>query len=424
MKEIRKPKQQDTRSLSPDMKVAEVIEFWPQTIPTFVKMGFEPVTNRFLRNTIGRKVNLKQAAAFRNVDLNILLLNLETAIANPTLHNEAFIDPKRLRFDENTLPDLEGDLTILGLVPCPIRHILVEKTDEFIQTSFTSKNINVGWWYAAEGSGTGDVKTFIRSTAKTGNYNKFPNLFMAVGTELFLHDEYCRNMYKDNIFISSDQNKYTRPEFKKLADPNNKLHLQFAVFFSFYCEQKVLGDLPLPRTWFDLTNDTYRGKIVIPALNLPIIPDFLASLHYYFGDSLFIKFCQNVSFAMHPSQSSGRKEKKGNPAIFITPLHFSKIMKSNDGLHIQPEDGFVAVPSYIACQGKKNIATQQAIDYFLSMEYLTTYWENGSFIPNNTQIDVDIALDKIIFRPWDSLLGNIPDEYTTQLLRNFKLDIS
>ncbi len=424
MKEIRKPKQQNTRSLSPDMKVAEVIDNWPQTITTFVRMGFEPITNKFLRNTIGRKVSLKQAAAFRNVDLNILLINLETAITNPTTHNESFIDPKRLRFDENTLPDLEGDLTILGLVPCPIRHTLVEKTDEYLQTTFTSKDINVGWWFAAEGSGTGDVKSFIRSTAKTGNYNKFPDLFLAVGTELFLHDEYCRNMYKDNIFKQARPNELARPEFEKLADPNNKLQLQFAVFFSFYCEQKILGDLPLPKTWFDLTNEKYRGKIVIPALNLPIIPDFLASLHYYFGDSLFIKFCQNVSLAMHPSQSSGRKEKKGSPAIFITPLHFSKIMKSGDGVHIQPNDGFVAVPSYIANKTADNPDAQKAIDYFMSAEYLSTYWENGSFIPNNTQIDVEVPLDKIIFRPWDSLLGNIPDEYTTQLLRNFKLDIS
>lgn len=424
MKEIKKPKQQNTRSLSPDMKVAEVIDTWPQTIHTFVRMGFEPIANKFLRNTIGRKVNLRQAANFRNVDLNILMLNLETAITNPTSHNEAYIDPDRMRFDENTLPDLEGDMTILGLVPCPIRHILAEQTDEFIQEEYTDKDIRVGWWFAAEGSGTGDVKTFIRSTVKAENYHQFPTIFKAVGTEMFLHNEFCRDMYKNNIFQAAEENAFARPEFKKLEDPNGKLQLQFAVFFSFYCEQKNLDGLPLPKTWFDLTKDVYRGKIVIPALNLPIIPDFLAALYFYLGDILFIKFCQNVSSALHPSQSSSRKEKKGSPGIFITPLHFSKIMKSNDSVHVIPEDGFVAVPSYIAVNSEKNDLTKTAVDYFMSKEYLAPYWEMGSFIPNHTEIETNIPLNKIICRPWESLINNIPDAFIGQLLRNFKLNIS
>ena len=127
---------------------------------------------------------------------------------------------------------------------------------------------------------------------------------------------------------------------------------------------------------------------------------------------------------MHPSQSSQRKAKENAPGIFITPLHFSKIMKSTDGIHILPEDGFVAVASYIAVNSKNNNLTNKAVNYFMSKEYLTPYWENGSFIPNHKEILVDIPLDRIICRPWDSLLHNIPDAFISQLLRNFKLNIS
>ena len=423
MKEISKPKQQNTRSLSPDMIVSELIDLWPQTIDTFVKMGFAPITNKLLRKTIARYVTIRQAANFRNVDLNILLLNLETAITNPTAHNEAFINPDRLRFDENAIPDLQGDLTILGLIPCPLRNVLVEKFDAFVQENYTDKQNKVAWWFSAEGTGTNDVKNFIRSTAKAENFEKFPHIFKAVGTELFLNDEFCRKMYKDSIFKTTSINSLARPEFQKLEDPHRKLQLQFVLLLSFYCHRNEMKNIPLPETWFDLTNDIYRGKIVIPSLNLPIMPDFLSALYYYLGDSLFMKFCQNVSFALHPSQSATKNNKSNSPGIFITPIHFSKIMKVKDGVHIIPKDGFVTVPSYFSLT-VSNKLTDTAVKYFLSEKYLETYYKLGSFIPNNKNIEVDLPLDKLICRPWESLLENIPDIFFKQLLRNFKLKVA
>jgi hypothetical protein len=346
MKEIRKIKEQRTISLTPEMKVSEIIDLWPQTLDTFIKMGFAPLKNKFLRQTIARNITLRQAANFRNVDLNILQLNLQTTILNPTAHNQSFIDPDRLRFDENTIPELTGDLRIMGLIPCPVRNILVENFDSFIQKNLSSKGVKTAWWLAAEGSGSKDIKNFLVSVIKSEQYDNFPEIFISVGSELFLNEDYCRILYERSFFKKIKLNKNKRPEFKKLEDPGDKLQLQFAVLFSFNCLKEPLKGLPLPKTWHDLTNPEYKGLIVIPSLDLPVMPDFLASLYYYYGDSLFIKFCQNVLFASHPAQSSPRKVKKKKPCIFITPLHFSRISKSEDNVHIIPEDGLVAVPAY------------------------------------------------------------------------------
>lgn len=402
------------------MKVADVVDTWPHTLDTFVRMGFAPMKVPFLRKTIGKRVTIRQAAEFRNVDLNVLLLNLQTAITHPSTHSEAIVDIDRLRYDESTVPDLEGDVRVVGLVPCPVRNVLIEKFDTYIQESFAAEGKKVAWWLAAEGSGAGDVKSFLVSIAKSNQFERFPEVFVAVGSELFLHEEYCRRIYTTSVFAPRPPHENARPELAALEDPNGKLHLQFAVLFSFYCDEDALGDLPMPSTWFDLTDPKYKGQIVIPTLSLPVIPDLLAALYYYLGDSLFVKFCQNVGFALHPAQSSSRKSKRKQPGVFITPTHFSRIMKGPGGHHVIPEDGCVAVPGYFT---QTEGADERLPAFLRSKELLDLYYRFGTFVPNHAGIPVDVPLDPLITRPWHSLLEIIPDDLLAQLLTHFKLDV-
>lgn len=40
--------------------VAEVVDKHPEVLEILVELGFKPLTNPIMRNTIGRKVSLKQ----------------------------------------------------------------------------------------------------------------------------------------------------------------------------------------------------------------------------------------------------------------------------------------------------------------------------------------------------------------------------
>ncbi|MCP3926498.1 MAG: ABC transporter substrate-binding protein [Desulfobacterales bacterium] len=420
MKSHQKIREQKTLSLSPDMLINDVIKTWPQTVATFSKMGFSSFKIPIFRKLFTRNLTIESAAKFKNVDLNILLINLQNAIANPTTHNESFIDPNRLRFDENTVPDLTGDLSMFGIIPCPVRNVIIERFDSFIQENYTKRDKKVAWWLASGGPSIMDIKNYIKSTVKSNQFETFPDLFLSVGTEVFLHDDFCRPLYKENFFKQTDVK--TRADLKKLEDPNGILQLQFAAIFTFYCIPESLGGLPLPNNWFDLTDPKYKGHIVLPSLNLPVIPDLLSALYFHLGDSHFIKFCQNVKFALHPSHSSDRKIKKNSPGIFVTPMHFSKIKKSPGHVNVIPEDGFIAVPAYIA-KTSQNSEVSKMEDFLLSKELLDIYYNSG-FMPNNPDIETEYPMDNLITRPWSSLFDNIPDEFLQQLLRNFKLEVS
>jgi ABC-type Fe3+ transport system substrate-binding protein len=420
MDRIRELRPQKTVSLSAEMKVFDVVDTWPHTLETFVKMGFTPLRNPVLRNTIARRVSLRQAAALRNVDLNILMLNLQTAIANPDSRGQSFVDPQRLRYDENTVPELEGDVRLVGLVPCPVRTLVVEQFDQYAAMEFAAREIRLAWWLAAEGTGAADVKVFLKSIARSRQHRRFPDVFMAGGTELFLFEEFGRALYDSELFAESAPAAHARPEFAALEDPRGKLRLQFAVLFSFACRPDCLGGAPVPRSWFDLTEPRYRGRIVLPALDLPVMPDFLAALHAHLGDTLFVKFSQNVALTAHPARAAARANTSDTHAIFVAPLHFARILKADGDVHVVPDDGFVAVPGYLVQTAAAHPEAARLTQHLLSDTYLETYWRHGGFVPNHRGIAVDVPLERIITRPWRTVHGMSPDTHHRRLLRNLR----
>jgi hypothetical protein len=65
--------------ISPGMYVADVLNWFPQTVPVFDAFGFTLLRNPVARRTMARGVTLAQAASFRGVDLDHFLAALAAA---------------------------------------------------------------------------------------------------------------------------------------------------------------------------------------------------------------------------------------------------------------------------------------------------------------------------------------------------------
>ena len=57
--------------------VAEVIEKQPEVLDVLVELGFTPLTNPVMRNTVGRVVSIKKGASMNGIDLNKIKQTLE-----------------------------------------------------------------------------------------------------------------------------------------------------------------------------------------------------------------------------------------------------------------------------------------------------------------------------------------------------------
>jgi len=57
--------------------VAEVIEKQPEVLDVLVELGFTPLANPVMRNTVGRVVSIKKGAGMNVIDLNKIKRTLE-----------------------------------------------------------------------------------------------------------------------------------------------------------------------------------------------------------------------------------------------------------------------------------------------------------------------------------------------------------
>jgi hypothetical protein len=62
--------------ISAASKAAEILDYYPQTLKTFVKFGFAPLKNPILRNTIARAITIEQACRRGGVVQSELLSEL------------------------------------------------------------------------------------------------------------------------------------------------------------------------------------------------------------------------------------------------------------------------------------------------------------------------------------------------------------
>ena len=68
-------------SIEAHHRVAEVLDWFPETEPVFLERGFTAIRQPLLRRTVARQITLAQAASLRGVPLDELLASLNRAIA-------------------------------------------------------------------------------------------------------------------------------------------------------------------------------------------------------------------------------------------------------------------------------------------------------------------------------------------------------
>ena len=57
--------------------VTEVIEKQPEVLDVLVELGFKPLANPVMRNTVGRVVSIKKGASMNGIDLDKIKQTLE-----------------------------------------------------------------------------------------------------------------------------------------------------------------------------------------------------------------------------------------------------------------------------------------------------------------------------------------------------------
>lgn len=362
-----------------DMTVKEVLDRWPATLDVFVANGFDNFRDENQRNAVGAFLKLERAAQTKKYDLENFLTLLQEKIDEEL--NQVDVTMK-------TTEKTGSQVTVSGLLPCPVRLPLLEGFDAFIERYTAETGNAVSYKLEAASVGANWIEKNIQGIE---NADELPDVFLSAGFETFFDQKTIGHFKEQGVFtdITSDT---VNPDFADIdiKDPKKDYSIIAAVPAVFMVNHDVLDDRPVPRRWSDLLKPEYEQQVALPVGDFDLFNAILLALHKEHGDEGIEKLGRCMLKSMHPSQmvKNAKRVAEEKPIITIMPYFFTKMARMVQSLEIVwPEDGAVVSPIFMLTKKATIDRVKPIAEYLAGKPVGEILSQNGLFPSVHPDVD-------------------------------------
>lgn len=356
----------------------------------FILNGFEQLKNPMMLEVAGKKLTLEMACKARGVDKEAFIKKYEAWLEGMESGEDSSLQRKH--------EAKNADITIRGILPCPLRVPMLESFERFIKENglqdaidydLRSANLGMDW-----------MMDKVRD-AKTED--DLPDMFMSAGFELFFDKKLMGRFIQDGIYHYEEMKvhpRYTDYECN-LSDPKKNYNIMGVVPAVFIVNHTVLGDREVPKTWEDLLRDDLYNDVAVPMGDLDMFNAIMINFYSQFGMDAIKKLGRNFATDLHPSQMV----KKKTPAVSVGPFFFASMIQPGANMSwVWPEDGAIASPIFAIIKKSKKDKLQPILDFMNSEEMVEITSAQGKFPSMNPHAKHVLATNqKLIFPKWDIL---------------------
>ncbi len=369
----------------------EVIKKHPSLVDVFRVNGFKGLDNEMIMRQIG------------NIDLETILKRKEIGV-------DAFIDMLNGHINQGDDIDVtlsekthrEGNINIVGILPCPVRIPLLEQVNKL-------PNIDkINYTLKAASEGVDWLQDQIRVTKK----ETLADIYISAGFGLFFEDTLMKKFRDDNVFEDFyhdiEYNKDFNNDEIQLQDPKGDYSMMAVVPAVFVVNTRLLGDLPMPKTWSDILKPIYEGSISLPVSDFDLFNAILIHLYQEFGEEAIVKLKKSLLKSLHPAQMI-KSEKRGRvkPIISIMPYFFTKMALPGSVLKaVWPEDGAIISPIFLLSKRAKKAELKPITDMFMSKQTGEILAHKGLFPSVHKEVDNKLVNNKFKWVGWDYINNN------------------
>ena len=402
-----------------DDTLYEIIKNYPEALDFFIANGFEQLKNKQMLAIMGKNITLKMALASKKINQKLFVEKLKTF-----LKKDSDID---ISLEENK-GNVESDLLIEGVLPCPIRIPLLEgikgwvdeenkKNDYTISYNLKSANLGLDW---------------VVEKVKTGNPDKVSDVLLSAGFELFFDKNLMGQYMENGIFEThlDDINSDFCNEMIDLRDPKKRYAIMGVVPAIFLVNTTTLGERKMPETWADLLSEEYENSVALPMADLDLFNALLATVYKDFGMEGIHNLARSYKKSLHPAQMVKAKTRMPEaPAVSIIPYFFSQMVSTNDLKVVWPKDGALLSPIFMITKKSKADKIKPFLDFFLSEEIGTIFSANGKFPSTNPNVNNRLEKNQNFkWIGWDFIyshdIGKIiresEDEFNKEVQKSFE----
>ncbi|WP_446898441.1 ABC transporter substrate-binding protein [Clostridium sp. LBM24168] len=311
------------------------------------------------------------------------------------------------------------NLNFIGLTSCPMKQIFRENLEDTLQKykKDTDKTLKC---YTPTGCHS---KELVEEVLLTPNFEEFPDVFTCLGFKNMFRSNIIDNFAAKGLFKSTQSSNINKSlEDLGLIDPEGVFSMYSISAEVILVDKNKLGNLPIPKTWGDLLNPIYKGKLIIGGCDGDIHEDQL--LYYYkeFGHDGINALAENSKNTWHPAEmaKSAAMSSSHGAALYIIPWFFANACPSKPHLQIVcPEDGAMVGPSCIVAKESKIKEVGILVDSLLNSEFGTKCADN--LYPSlNPDVDNNIPEGfKFKWLGWDFIRSHNMEETTKKITDEF-----
>lgn len=362
-----------------DMTVKELLALHPETLEVLVANGFDNLKDPKVLAGVGGFLKLERAAQTKNYSLDNFLGLLQQRVEEQ--HHQVDVTMKQ------TLRD-ESEITISGLLPCPVRLPLLEGFNSFIEQYTKGSGVTVSYKLEAASVGADWMSEHIQGITEA---DQLPDVFVSAGFETFF-DPHTIGRFKDQGLFSDLTSGPINRSFDgiELKDPKGHYGLISVVPAVFMVNHDELGDLTVPRTWADLLKPEYEQNVALPVGDFDLFNAILLSIHKDFGDEGIKKLGRCMLKSMHPAEmvKNAQRVADEKPLVTIMPYFFTRMAAMVKSLEIVwPEDGAIISPIFMLTKTEKRDKLQPIADFLYSKEVGEILTNKGLFPALNPAVE-------------------------------------
>lgn len=378
-----------------EMTLKEIVNTYPETIEFFNSKGFKGLDNKTLLNTIG-KITIQKALEAKKINVDTFLELLNDIIEQDRNSEDVNLNKKI---------DDEGAVSVMGLLPCPVKNPLLEGLKKF--QSKTGMKINHELKAASSG-----LDWLKEDVIKANHPEKLADMFISAGFDLFFEDELMGKFKHEGIFKDitgmTEYNKDFNNENISLKDPDGDYSMLAVVPAVFLVNTDALGDRPFPKSWADLLKPEFENSVSLPISDFDLFNAILISIYKNYGEDGVKKLGKTLLQNMHPSQMVKSNKLKTNvPAVTIMPYFFTKMTGQGGPMVAQwPEDGAALSPIFMLTKKSKEKELKPLADFFASKEIGEILSHQGLFPTVNPEVENNLGDKKFMWVGWDYIKNN------------------
>lgn len=362
-----------------DMTVKQLLEQHPETLEVLIGNGFENLKDPKVLAGVGGFLKLERAAQTKGYDLDNFLGLLQQKIDEKS--NQVDVTMKQTQNDES-------EITISGLLPCPVRLPLLEGFDRFVEQYTKDTGVTVSYKFEAASLGSDWMEEHIQTVTEA---DQLPDIFVSAGFETFF-DPSTIGRFKDQGLFTDLTNGPINRSFDgfDLKDPKGHYGLISVVPATFMVNHDELGGLPVPRTWADILEPSFEQKVALPVGDFDLFNAILLTIHKEFGDEGVKRLGRCMLKSMHPAQmiKNAQRVAEEKPPVTIIPYFFSRMAGMVKSLEVVwPEDGAIISPIFMLTKGGKKETLQPIANFLYSTEVGEILTNKGLFPSLNPAVE-------------------------------------